>query len=90
MSVKKAIKYFIERLIDEHGFPINREHTETAIKALNKADKLIPISYDKHYYRCPFCKENLGIDDDAIYVYKEIPPKYCSHCGQALDWSDTE
>lgn len=29
-------------------------------------------------YLCPVCKKHINID------------KYCYHCGQALDWSDTE
>lgn len=29
-------------------------------------------------YICPVCKKHVNID------------KYCYHCGQALDWSDTE
>jgi hypothetical protein len=29
-------------------------------------------------YLCPVCKKHINID------------KYCYHCGQALDWSDTK
>lgn len=29
-------------------------------------------------YLCPVCKKHINID------------KYCYHCGQALNWSDTE
>ena len=29
-------------------------------------------------YTCPMCNEHIGRD------------RYCKHCGQALDWSDTE
>ena len=29
-------------------------------------------------YTCPDCNKHIGRD------------KYCKHCGQALDWSDTE
>lgn len=29
-------------------------------------------------YLCPVCKKHINID------------KYCYHCGQALDWGDTE
>ena len=29
-------------------------------------------------YLCPICKKHINID------------KYCYHCGQAIDWSDTE
>ncbi len=87
-AVEKAIEYFAERIIDEHGYPINKEHCETAVKALYKANKLSPISYDKHYFKCPCCREDLGIDEDDLYVYNETPPNFCAVCGQALDWSD--
>lgn len=87
-DVEKAIEYFNRRLFDAHGYPIDKNHTETAVKALYKANKLSPISYDKHYYKCPCCKEDLGIDDDGIFVYEETPPNFCKECGQALDWSD--
>ena len=29
-------------------------------------------------YTCPVCNKHIGRED------------YCKHCGQALDWSDTE
>ena len=29
-------------------------------------------------YTCPVCNKHIGRDE------------YCKHCGQALDWSDTE
>lgn len=87
-AVEKAIEYFNKRLLDAHGFPIDKEHTETAVKALYKANKLSPISYDKHYFKCPSCREDLGIDEDSIFVYEETPPNFCGKCGQALDWSD--
>ena len=89
-AVEKAIEYFNKRLFEANGYPIDKEHTETAVKALYKANKLTPISYDKHYYKCPCCKEDLGVDEDDIYVYQETPAKFCCKCGQALDWSDVE
>ena len=30
------------------------------------------------HYTCPMCNEHIGRD------------RYCKHCGQALNWSDTE
>lgn len=88
MAVKEAIEYFVKRTLDDHGYPINKEHCETALKALYKANKLRPILYDKHYFKCPHCKEDLGVDTDDITVYDMEPPKHCKECGQALDWSE--
>ena len=46
------------------------------------------VNYDKHYYKCPCCNEDLEIDDDMLFVYDEEPPKFCIKCGQKLDWSE--
>lgn len=86
-QIESAIAYITYRILDDNGYPVKKEHLETALKALYKADKLQPIVYDKHYFQCPFCREDLGIDEDGMFVYEEIPPNYCQHCGQALDWS---
>lgn len=88
--IEKAINYFNKRVLDEHGYPINIDHCETALNALYRANKIKPVLYDKHYFKCPCCKAELGIDVDDISVYSETPPNYCSRCGQALDWSDTK
>ena len=41
------------------------------------------------YHYCPCCKQELiaTINDRIVSGRKH---KYCKHCGQALDWSDTE
>lgn len=35
-------------------------------------------------YNCPVCGKGCLVRTDSYC------PKYCSNCGQALDWSDTE
>ena len=55
-----------------------------ALKEKNEPKR--PICYDKHHYKCPICGEELGVDDDSIYIYEEELPNYCSKCGQKLDW----
>lgn len=66
------------------------EANAMAIKALEKQIPKKPVNYDKHYYKCPCCNEDLEIDDDMLFVYDEEPPKFCIKCGQKLDWSDEE
>lgn len=56
-----------------------------ALKEKNEPKK--PINYDKHYYKCPICNRDIGIDDDSLYVYGEEPPHFCQNCGTEFDWS---
>lgn len=50
-----------------------------AISALEKQMPKGLIEYKKGGYSCRLCKS---------VIYPKSP--YCIHCGQALDWSDTE
>ena len=47
-----------------------------------------PVNYDKHYYKCPAYNNDLGIDNDGLYIYGETPPNHCKYCGQKLDWNN--
>ena len=58
----------------------------TILENNGKADLQSPIEYDKHYYKCPRCNEDLGVSEDDIYVYGITPPNHCKCCGQALKW----
>ena len=57
----------------------------TAIEALEKQIPKKPISLgediDRDVGQCPNCK-------DIIDTYEDY--KYCSDCGQAIDWRDEE
>lgn len=66
------------------------EALNMAIEALEKQIPKKPINFEKHYYECPCCKQDLGVSDDDIFVYENPIKKYCSNCGQALGWSDIE
>ena len=52
-----------------------------------KTEPKKPINYDKHYYKCPICNRDIGVDDDSLYVYGEEPPHFCQNCGTEFDWS---
>ena len=45
-----------------------------------------PIEIGKYGFGCPCCNGDLGLEEEDIYVYDMTPPKYCSNCGQKLDW----
>ncbi len=58
-----------------------------AIEALEKQIPKKPLHMHKNYY-CPICKEDgWMLWDDAI---PNDMDKYCSKCGQAIDWEVSE
>ena len=73
---------------EQGDFGQQKEALQIATKALEKQMPKKPVNYDKHYYKCPCCNEDLEIDDDMLFVYDEEPPKFCINCGQAIDWSE--
>lgn len=90
MTYEEALEYFTRRKTQLGLSDTIQQAEDLAIKALEKQIPKKPINVEKHYYECPRCKQDLGVSNDDIFVY-EIPiPMYCSECGQALDWSDTE
>ena len=99
MNAEEAIKSIDDVLDSDYhydetlGYELTSddfEWLEESKKALEKQIPKKPVSYDRHYFKCPACGEDLGKDEDAIYVYQETPPNFCEHCGQKIDWSDTE
>ena len=62
---------------------------ENAISALEKQIPKKPYKVKEHKqsdYYCSVCKRYLG--DEMELKYACLQPKYCEHCGQALDWSE--
>ncbi len=54
---------------------------DMAIRAINRClVKREPVANEEGGAECPFCGESV---DDYIFT-----DKYCSNCGQALDWSE--
>ena len=65
----------------------NKELCNICIEALEKQIPKKPIE-DGYYDEpcvCPNCGSNVINEADNDYLFK-----HCYHCGQALDWSDTE
>lgn len=50
-------------------------------KALEKQTPKKPYVINDEWAKCPSCKSNM---------IEHREPHFCEHCGQALDWSDTE
>ena len=87
MTPKEAIKILeVAKAEVEWNYPLDYAIAiDTAIEALEKQIPKKPISLgediDRDVGQCPNCKE-------IIDTYEDY--KYCSDCGQAIDWRDEE
>ena len=87
MTPKEAIKILEAAKAEvEWNYPLDYAVAiDTAIEALEKQIPKKPISLgediDRDVGQCPNCKE-------IIDTYEDY--KYCSDCGQAIDWRDEE
>lgn len=78
-AINDAILGEIDRIITDNGIITHVILNEKAIvSALKKSVPQKPT--DKGWLYCPVCGKDVCVDH----------PRYCSDCGQALDWSDTE
>ena len=86
-EIDNAILGEIKRIAIENGIKTELVLNDKAI--INALKKTIPVKPNTHGYRegreinsisytCPICHKHIGRDN------------FCKHCGQALDWSDSE
>ncbi len=89
MNYTEAIDYFKRRKI-QYGLADNVQQAENcAVEALEKQipkSPILDIIYPSgiRSYKCPVCGKGCLVRTNLYY------PKYCSNCGQALDWSYIE
>ena len=60
--------------------------------ALNALEKRIPKKPIKEEYPwavCSVCGGSVYLENVLEHIHNQ-ETTYCEHCGQALDWSDTE
>lgn len=94
MTPKEAIKYIDDVMDSTYNYDETIDYQltsddfdwlEKAKEALEKQIPKKPISLgediDRDVGQCPNCKE-------IIDTYEDY--KYCSDCGQAIDWRDVE
>lgn len=92
---EKAKKYF-KKVLDSaaksgKSYELNQagySEISTAIEALEKQiPQKVSYGYDEQDdIKCPNCDYVISYMD----AHDKGVDKYCSNCGQALDWSDTE
>ena len=93
MTPQEAIQFLKETIAGCHILR-DRQLKEVCITSINALEKQIPKKpykrkeHKQNDYYCAICKCYLG--DEMELQNACLQPKYCEHCGQALDWSDTE
>jgi hypothetical protein len=89
LMVARADKYdmtILKKVQGDEAFGIYHYLTNGAELVLARDIPKKPIEIGKYNFGCPCCNEDLGLEADDIYIYDMTPPKYCSNCGQKLDW----
>ena len=89
MTASEAIE-ILNKMNIRHAHPFN-DAINRAVEALEKQIPKKPYKIREHKqndYYCAICKRYLG--DEMELKHACLQPEYCEHCGQALDWSDSE
>ena len=89
MTTEKAIYQLTDLIRDRESFCHRDdfddvflqdiEACKAGIKALEKRKPKRLVKFNETFYSCPDCMK---------YFNGMVKPRYCSGCGQALDWSD--
>ena len=85
----REMLYQVYRNTDDFEMRISKDCYKLIREALEKQIPKKPIN-EECYYICPCCRDDLGVSDDDIFIYKLSMPKYCSNCGCMLDWSEVK
>ena len=93
MTREEAIKILRSGLFN-HDIDINIA-LNFAIEALEKQMPEKPYTEiskksDEGYYCCPNCKKHIEVIGFSAYREKYGMNRFCSYCGQAIDWSEEE
>ena len=87
MTYKEALETLRFEVYEEGHCSYIEDELDLAIEALEKQIPKKPLE-DGYYDEpavCPNCGSNVINEADNDYRFN-----CCYHCGQALDWSDTE
>ena len=79
----RAIRHYEDGMINESFEPIECSYAHTAVSAMLKRKPQL-VNHKRTFWTCthscPSCGE----------VFDKEGLKFCSNCGQALDWSNYE
>lgn len=91
MTPEEAIKTIQVAVAEvEWNYPMNyAEAFETAIKALEKQIPKKPREDETNWAICPDCGGSVYKKKVWEHIVNE-EITFCEHCGQALDWRETE
>ena len=78
----------LERLIITGERPADKV-VGLACEALEKQIPKKPIDDRYPWSICPVCGGSMNLEHIQEYIQNE-EPSHCEHCGQKIDWSDTE
>ena len=53
-----------------------------------KEKPMKPIEIESRCYNCPICEDSISIEQS--HVYNKTFHKYCSNCGQKLEWGESK
>lgn len=77
----------------EQPYPVCQKMLLNEAKELLKAQEPKPprftVAYDKIFYGCDNCGKSLVVMANSEgLVLQQYLPKYCSECGQAVNWPE--
>ena len=87
MTESEAIKEFQQNIDMPFGSNISREASKLAIQALEKQIPKKAEHEDGVWSIGPCCGGSVCNDTEHA-VNREV--SYCEHCGQAIDWENSE
>lgn len=89
-ALDDAILGEINKIINENGHLTVVELNEKAIvEALEKQIPKKPIDDRYPWSICPVCGGSMNLEHIQEHIQNQ-EVSHCEHCGQKIDWSDTE
>ncbi len=85
LDLEQVIKIGCERAMEQYELTIGMTLKEAVEKQIPKK----PIDYRFPWSICPNCNGSVYLKHIQEHIGNE-ETTYCEHCGQALDWSDSE